>query len=267
MSDTFQVSPTHLLVLCPTPFTVRGGEEFEETHAMHWQEVATYTITPREEVGEDGILATGEVRFEGDEHTVVTIIVEEPLEDVTSLAATSAEPLTAPELILLKEHQAVWRLQVAAGRDKGRLAARRLCQVIATIIEVGACAVFLPSTLRLHAPQFIRMQTMDPYSPEGTANLFVSAWHDDSGWMRTRGLTAFGLPEIETSTKGGLNGAYFLLMDVAANMLFQMAPYPEHARLQVGPYTYSVVPGPSSDEVEDDEAPMNGLFGVHTIHR
>ncbi|MEC9396858.1 MAG: hypothetical protein VX475_04555, partial [Myxococcota bacterium] len=170
MSDTFQVSPTHLLVLCPTPFTVRGGEEFEETHAMHWQEVATYTITPREEVGEDGILATGEVRFEGDEHTVVTIIVEEPLEDVTSLAATSAEPLTAPELILLKEHQAVWRLQVAAGRDKGRLAARRLCQVIATIIEVGACAVFLPSTLRLHAPQFIRMQTMDPYSPEGTAN-------------------------------------------------------------------------------------------------
>ena len=267
MSDTFRVSPTTLLVLCPAPFAIRDVSDFEETHLMHWQEEATYTLTPVEEPGEDGILATGEVRFEGDEHTVVTIIVEEPLDDITNIAATSAEPLTAPEMILLKDHQAVWRFQVPAGRERGRLAGRRLCQVIATAVEVGVSAVFSPATLRLHSPRFVRKQTMDPSNPEGLTNLFVSAWHDEKGWMRTRGLTAFGLPELETSTKGGLNGAYFLLMDVAANMLFQMAPYPENARLQVGPYTYQLVTGPNSEDAEDDAAPMNGIFGVHTILR
>ena len=103
---------------------------------------------------------------------------------------------------------------------------------------------------------------MELTSPQALTNLFINAWHED-GWMRTRGLTAFGLPELEAPVTRGLNAAYFDLMDVAANMIFQAAPFPTGSQLQIGRGMYTLSAGPSGPE--DDEAPINGAFGVLTL--
>ena len=265
MTMTHSNEVTSLVALMPCPFVSKSTQELEETHAEYWQEEARYTLEQAAQDDESGIFFTGQVSFEGDERLTLQLIIEEPLEGIETLSATSAEPLSATEIVLLKQHRSIWRVQATAGRKMGRLAAKRVSQVMGTLIDAGASAAFMPGILRLHSTRFLRKQTMDLYSPSELANLFVGAWHDGEGWMRTRGLTAFGLPELETSTKGGMNGAYFLLMDVAANMLFQMAPYPDGAQLQVGPHTYTFISGPMSTQVEDDEVPINGIFGVNTI--
>lgn len=264
MDETFAADPDTLVVLFPCPWELFAGEDLAEIHAEHWQERATFSITRREDMIDEGILATGEVHFEGEEHVHAELIVEAPLEGIEQLASTSAEPLTPTEQVMLAQHQSIWRVHIQAGSRLGRRAAKRMSQLMATFIEAGACSAVLPGLMRLHSGRFIRKQTMDLFSPQGVANLFVGAWHEE-GWMRTRGLTAFGLPEIETRADGGLNGAYFLLMDVAANMLMQMARYPGGAHLQIGPREYRLIEGPNAPFEQDEDVPHSGHFGVQTV--
>lgn len=264
MSDeTFAADPETLVALLPCPWEMMSGQDLAAIHGEHWQEGASYELTPRQKVGPEGIVATGQVRFDDEEHVQAQLIVEEPLEGMAGAEHTSAEPLTATERVLIAQHQSIWRLQVPAGGRLGRRAAKRMSQLLATFVEAGAPAAFLPGILRLHTSRFLRKQTMDLYDIQGVTNLFVAAWHHEQ-WMRTRGLTAFGLPELETRAQEGLNGAYFLLMDVAANMLTQMARFPSGAELQLGPRTYRVIEGPIELDVDED-VPVNGHFGVQTI--
>lgn len=261
---TLATEAESLVLIFPCPWESLPEGLLDGVHAEHWQEEATYELNEAtDSQKQEGITHVGTISFAGDDFIRASLIIEEPLPGLESLAGTSAEPLTATEIVMLEQHQSVCRVILPAGRRLGRRAAKRASQIMATMVEAGAIAAFLPGILRLHGARFVRRQTMDLYDPTGVANLFIGAWHDGD-WMRTRGLTAFALPELETSTKAGMNGAYFTLMDVAANMLMQMAKFPDGAELQIGHKTFTLQTGPMSD-TPDEEAPINGSFGVQTI--
>ncbi|MFW5968123.1 MAG: hypothetical protein ACOCV2_11425, partial [Persicimonas sp.] len=93
-------------------------------------------------------------------------------------------------------------------------------------------------------------------------NLCVHAWHDED-WMTTRGLTAFGMPELQTPIDEGMNAAYFRLMDTAAGMIRQGAAYPDGSDLTIGADTYRLHGERSGPE--DDEVPFSGTFGVQSL--
>ena len=254
--------PDTLIALIPCPWDeTLDPDELNLTHQDHWQEGASYQWEVTGPPGE--MLATGRVTFEGDEHSQAALWIEPPSREILEARYSMSQPLSAPEGVLLREHKSLWRFDLKAGSRLGRRAAKRMSQIMATMIEAGASAVLLPGVGRLHPAQFVRLQTMDLHAPEAMANLFVGAWHHE-GWMRSRGLTAFGLPEIETSTAAGLNGAYFQLMDVAANMLAQHASYPDGGTLEIGRDLLSVHLAPK-DAPEDPANPLNGVFGVQRL--
>lgn len=188
--------------------------------------------------------------------------VEEPLPDLTDLAGRSYEPYAASELALLESHENVWRIVVDSG-DDARAAARRTTELMSAFIDAGAFGAFIPQAVRLHSPRTVRSLTVDPGQHDALANIFVNAWHDD-GWMRSRGLTAFGLPELETPVDQGLNAAYFRIMDIAANMIGLGRPYPPGAQLDAGPTSYRLELGPKGIE-DDEDVPICGHFGVRSI--
>jgi hypothetical protein len=230
----------------------------EETHALQWQEEVSFELEPVE--GEDGVHARGHVVFEdGGE---VALVVEEPLEKLHTLAGTSKEPYTPTEVVMLKEHTASWRFVVKAGTKRHPSAVLRFAHLASTFVEAGAAGIFMPGIVTLHSPRFIKVVTVDLDQPQSITNLCVHAWHADD-WMITRGLTAFGLPELETPVVDGMNAAYFRLMDIAAGMITQNRPFPEGSKLSVGPKSYEINDGQLGPE--DEQVPFSGTFGVQTI--
>ncbi len=278
-----------IVALIPCPFEWTTPENIESVHIGTWQEVIDVSLTQRDRdpteeresqqaapSSEDGdaedseeappepeIWGEGTIRFEDDEHIEAQLVVESPLEGLVEMAGTSLEPITPTEAVLLANHSSVWRVTVPAGKRLGRRGAKRVSQLMATFIETGGCAVYMPALVRLHSARFIRKQTMDLFDLQGVTNLFVSAFREDD-WMRTRGLTSFGLPELEMSTEGGVNAAYFTLMDVSASLLSRMSRYPDGATLQLGHNTFTIFDGPQGID-EDADVPFNGCFGVQTI--
>lgn len=260
------MTPDTLVALIPCPWPMIDAAALDEIHGEHWQEEVNFTLWPLDEAGREatgGASHAGKVSFTSGEVLEVDLLVEPPLPGMEQSAVTSVDPLAPAEILMLRDHQSVWRLSAPAGKRLGRRAAKRLSQLMATFIEAGACAVFLPGLVRLHSARFIRTQTMDLFDPQLLTNLFVSAWHEQE-WMRTRGLTAFALPELEVSTSRGLNAAYFDLMDVAANMLMQMAQFPPDAELQLGHRRATLAQG-EPRIAEDRQVPTNGHFGVRQI--
>jgi hypothetical protein len=175
-------------------------------------------------------------------------------------------------------------------------AARFAARLMATFTEAGSAGAFVPAIQQFHGSEFIRGQAaqlpppgVDATNPQGIAqamvNLFVAAWDDtlenDSDddtpdapsadddaddaepWMMTRGLTSFGLPELETRVDSGFNAAYFRLLDVSSGMIAQQAPYPVGANLQLGPESYTLREGPIGPD--DSVVPTSGTFGVFSI--
>lgn len=256
-------TPDHIVLLIPCPWKTMSSDALDEIFAEHWQELAHFTLS--EEVIDDDFLLQGSVTFDTASEIVEPLIyVEPPLEGIENSLTMSIDPLTHAEALLLQQHQSIWRIVIPAGQKLGRRAIKRASQLMATFIEAGAIAVFAPGIMRLHSPRFIRKETMDLYNPQGMANLFVGAWHDDQ-WMRTRGLTAFELPEVEISVQGGMNSAYFNLMDMAANMLMQMRAFPSGSEIQMGHKIMKLTSVSDEHQHTDQEVPSNGYYGVQRL--
>lgn len=264
-SHELATTPDHLVVLMPCPWAMISAEALEEIFAEHWQELAHVTWLDESEQDAEQV-ACAEVRFESANEVVVAkVVVEPPLEGLEQSLSMSVDPLTQAEALLLRDHASLWRIVLPAGKKLGRRAMKRASQLMATFIEAGASAAFLPGVMRLHSARFIKKETMDLHDPQGMTNLFVGAWHAD-GWMRTRGLTAFELPEIEVRADQGLNAAYFHLMDISANMLMQMARFPSGAELQIGPRTLRIEEADHRfEEAPDPLVPSNGYYGIQRI--
>ena len=244
-------TPDHLVALFPCPWASIAQEELAAIHEGHWQEPASFD------------LKAGRVTFPG-EFFEATLLAEAPLETILESVPTSQDALTATEVVMLKQHRSLWRVVVPGGRRLGRRGAKRMSQLMATMIEAGAIAALMPGLVRLHSSRIVRKHTMDLFDPQSVTQLFVGAYRQDEAWMRTRGLTAFELPEVELTTRGGVNAAYFDLMDIATTMLMQMAAFPEGAELQLGHRAMRIEAAPE-DRAEDALVPSNGAFGVHRV--
>src|SRR5690606_23893657 len=118
------------------------------------------------------------------------------IEQLADIAGLSRDPFLPAEVALLKAHRAIWRVTLTGERDRCRDTARRFARLLGTFVEAGAVGAFLPFALEMHSGRFIKQQTRDLSEIPSLVNLFVNAWNTDT-WMVTRGLTVFGLPELE----------------------------------------------------------------------
>jgi hypothetical protein len=254
--DDQLAEPTDFVVIVPVTWTLeRSAEMLEQLHGEHWFEEASYEIEPVGG-GDEGFRGRGTIRLEREPE--ISVIVEAPIEE---LAEMQSRELAAQEIAQLQSHRAVWRLRTP-GEGRPLPAARHTARVLGTLVEAGAPGVLVPMLRTFHSPRFIKRETMDPGAIPSLTKIFVAAWNSED-WMVTRGLTTFGLPELETPIDEGLNAAFFRLMDVASNMIMMGAPYPDDAQLQVGPKLLEVQPGPEGPE--DREVPLAGHFGRLTL--
>lgn len=235
-----KAAPDSFVLLVPNPWGDDALDLVRQTHEEVWQQELGLTV---DEAQVDGV--------------AIAIVRDEPLPELVELAPTSLEPFGASALAMLEQHASIWRL-VAEG---GLASARSLLKFAGTLVESGASGVFLPNTLRLHSPRAVQRLTME-LAPPALANFFVSAFDRDE-WMRTRGLTALGMPEVETPVAGGLNAAYFRLMDLAAAMIAQGAPFPADSIIDLGSTDARLLDGPQGPD--DAEVPVNGLHGVQSL--
>lgn len=261
MSDTTpetKATPNSFVALIPVPWKLDHAEHLIEFHGERWLEHTKYQVQPVS----DALTypATGSIQFE--DGVTATIVVEEPIPHLVELAAMSRIPCTPGEAMMLKDHVAIWRVTMTVEKDKGLDTAKRFARILNTFVEAGAPAVFLPAILELHSPAFLQAQSNDLEKISGLVNLFIGAWNTKE-WMMTRGLTVFGLPELETPVNEGLNAAYFRLMDLASSMLIQQSPFAPGSRLQIGPKTFVVEFGPIGPR--DEQVPICGAFGVQSL--
>lgn len=251
----FQASPDSFVAVIPTSWTPDAVDLIIESYQHSW--VKALEIEP---LDDSDLEWAASVRFE--DETEVLVGIEDAIPELTDLAGSSYEPYAASELALLEEHQNTWRIVAPAG-DSAREVAMRVTELMSAFVDAGAFGAFIPQSIRLHSPRTMRSLSVDPTRDDMLANIFVNAWHDE-GWMRSRGLTAFGLPELETPVDQGLNAAYFRIMDIAANMIGLGRPYPPGAQLDAGPAAYRLELGPKELE-NDEQVPVCGHFGVRSI--
>lgn len=243
--------PNSFVALFPVPWDLDGAGLLAEVHGQTWIEEVSYTLD-----------SDGQGRIAFGNGMQARIDVDEPIPFLAELPGTVQDVFTDTERVLLREHRAIWRVSMDCPKAEGRRRALRFGQIISTFVEAGACGVFMPMTRQLHAPGFVKLQAMELRNIPSLVNLFVTAW-DNGSWMGTRGLTAFGLPELETPINEGLNAAYYRLMDVASEMLVLQDSFAPDTRLQLGPKYYVVEPGPRG--MHDEETPVCGAFGRQSI--
>ncbi len=243
-----RATPDSFVVLVAAPWGSNAAASLlVQTYEQTWMEPLHVAWEDGQEIGE---IQSGAIQ--------IRCMIEEPIPELVDLCGTSYEPYAASEQIMLEMHTHVWRLVATGGME----AATALLKVMTALIEAGGSGAFLPQALRLHSPRTMRVLSMEPGSEQTLANIFVNAWHGED-WMRTRGLTAFGLPEIETPVTDGLNGAYFRLMDVATNMIRRGDKFPSGSQITAGPKTFSLEEGPRGPK--DERVPMAGHFGVQSL--
>ncbi len=262
--------PDTFVLLAPVSWSLDNAETLTQIHAETWQEEATYQFgdTPSPEEGEalditaakNDIEATGTIAFE--DATTIPILVEDEMERLEDAVGTGKEPFQASAIALLRQHSAVWRIVVDSDSEAGTERALRAGRIMGTLAHAGAASVFLPAIVEMHSPSFIKEQTKGLGHEQSLANLFVGAWDEDD-WMATRGLTCFGFPELETPVEGGLNAAYFRLMDTASEMIAREEPFPMGSRLDIGPASFEIEEGRRGPE--DEQVPISGTFGVQTL--
>ena len=238
-----KANPDDFVILVPHAWGPDAAALVKQTHAEVWQEELSLTMA---EDGGDAVVSD----------VSVDIRVDEPIREIAQLAPTSLEPFGASAIALLEQHKAIWRLTAPGGPD----AAAPLLRLVNSMTEAGASAALLPAIKRLHSPRSVQRITMN-LDARALTNFFVNAF-DDGDWMRTRGLTAFGFPEVETPIVDGLNSAYYRLMDLSAGMIGQAGPFPSGGRVRLGPYFFRLEEGPRGP---DDEIPVNGIHGVQSL--
>ncbi len=258
MSDTTptadRAAPDSLVALLPVQWEPDQTSLLATAHPDVWAEPCHHQP-----------LEHGGARFQfGDDLPPITLSVDPPMEELVDAAGMAKKPFQAAELANLKAHTALWRITMEEVSQAPVERAHGFARFLATAMEAGAAGVFLPFCAQVHSPGLIKHLAVDFSQPPALINLFINAWNDDD-WMVTRGLTVLGLPELETPLEGGLNDAYFRLMDVAAGMLLQRDAYPEGAHIQLGPHRYAIVEGPSGPP--DRQIPLCGLYGRLTIRR
>lgn len=235
--------PDDFVLLVTHEFTAASSDYIRDTHAESWQEELNLSLD-----AETGVVALPEV--------TINFAIDPPIPELMELAGHTPEPFGASDLVLLGRHTTVWRLL-----GSGQFAAWPLMRLASTFIEAGASAVFIPRTRRLHSPRAIRRFAIDA-TPDAMANFFVAAF-DGDGWMRTRGLTPFRMPELETEIDAGHNAAYFRLMDVAAAMIANGRAFDDGTSLTIGPHAHKITTGPRSTLT--DELTINGIYGVQAL--
>ena len=248
-----RAAPDALVALIPVCWNEDQTEILSQVHPDVWAE-------PLEILSPD-TSAVAAFRL-GDDLPLIELRIDEAIPELCDLVATAKEPFTPTEAIQLEGHDAIWRLTMAQISEQPIARAHGFARIVATAIEAGASGAFFPMCAQLHSPRLIKHLAVDFRQPPSLVNLYVNAWNDDQ-WMVTRGLTVFGLPELETPIKSGLNDAYFRLMDVAAGMLVQRDAYPAGANLQMGPHRYTVERGPAGPD--DIMVPVCGAFGRLSI--
>jgi hypothetical protein len=241
-----KAKPDDFVVLFPVHFSGSAAELVRQTHQEVWMEEIDVRMRD----------TGGAVRLEGVE---LQIVIDEPIEGLAELAFTSPEPFAGSATAMLDNHTAVWRVV----GPSGRATAEQMLRFMGTMIESGAAGAFLPGIRRLHSPRTIQRQTMT-IDARALTNIFVSAFDRDD-WMRTRGLTSFGLPELQTPIVDGPNAAFFRLMDVASAMIGQDSPFQTGSRVQLGPYLWQLVDDQGG--IEDTDVPVNGVHGLLTLRK
>ncbi len=242
-SPGMKARPDDFVVLVANEFGADAVDYIAATHAEFWQEELVIKL------GDD----VGQIELP---EMTISLVADPPIPELVELTKTTREPFGGSDLALLERHTQIWRLIGST-----QFAAWPLVRLASTFIESGASAVFLPGTRHLHSPRAVRHLAMAP-AADALTNFFVSAF-DGEGWMRTRGLTPFRMPEIETQIVDGHNAAYFRLMDVAAAMIANGRPFDEGAALTLGPHAHVLVAGPTGP-LRDDLA-INGSHGVQTL--
>lgn len=248
-----RADPDSLVALLPVIWDPTQVELLADVHPQVWAEPIAADFDTSD------ALASFTV---GDVDSPVDVRVDEPIDELVEMIATAKHPFTPEEASRLEEHRSVWRLTM---EDVSQAPIRRshaFARFVSTAIEAGAPGVFFPFCLQLHSPQLVKQLAVDFGKPPALINLFVGAWNDDE-WMITRGLTVFGLPELETPIDDGLNAAYFRLMDVAAGMLVQRDPYPDGARLEMGPRLFRIEQGGRGPD--DSMLPICGVYGRMSV--
>ena len=250
--DPGPADPDSLVALVPIAWDPQNLELLEAVHPDVWGE-------PLRQVDESDPATFLQVGGCG---APIRLDVDEPIAELAQMTATAKQPFTPTEAIQLENHTAIWRFTMTDISTAPSERAHAFGRLMATAVEAGAPGVFFPFCVQLHSPRLIKHLAVDLSRPQALINLYVNAWNDDE-WMVTRGMTVFGLPELETPVEGGLNNAYFRLMDVAAAMLVQKDAYPDGSRLQLGPHLYTVEQGPQGPQ--DSMVPICGIYGRLTI--
>lgn len=254
-SPKHRAEPDSLVALVPVHWEISQLDILAAVHPDVWAEPLDVDRS------EASVAATLHI---GDSDAPVTVHTDDPLPDLVDMTGMAKQPFRPSEAAQLQQHTAIWRLTMANVSDDVTARAHTFARLLTTAVDAGAPGVFLPFCLQLHSPSLIKHLATDFGQPPSMINLYVNAWNDDE-WMVTRGLTVFGLPELETPIESGLNDAYFRLMDVAAAMFAQGQPYPEGARLQLGPDLYVAEEGPEGPE--DTMVPICGVYGRTTLKK
>lgn len=251
-----RAQPDSIVIVFPTPWEADESQLLADVHDEFWIEELTVQLEPGE----------GDVRFVGTgklaDGFAFDIVVEDPIPELETLASNTLEPYAASELAMLQQHVTTWRVTLANGSTEVSNNAQRAAKLMSTFIQAGASGAFLPALVRLHSPGTVKQLSMDIERIENLASLTIAAWHADE-WMMTRGLTAFGLPELETPIDSGFNAAYFRLMDLCAGMLQQAAPFPDGSNIEMGPKMYRLTDGKNGPE--DEQVPHSGHYGVQSL--
>ena len=190
--------------------------------------------------------------------------LEEAIPDLTDLIGTSPLPFDDGEIKALKNHTGTLRI-IIESLDTPMATATFALRVCRGLVRSGCAGVFLPNIVRLHSPSCMEATLAQSTGIESTIKLLLSA-RDTESWMTTRGLTAFGLPEVETEIVGGaLNSAYFRILDISAHVLMTGNGLPDGTQVHVGPDLLQVQTGPNGPG--DPMVPFNGHFGVLSVAR
>lgn len=250
-----RATPDSFVALVPVSWSPQEIDLLTEVHPQVWAE----RLPPVEPLpGEAARFTVGE----DDSSPVASLVIDEPISELPDLIDTSRQPFQPHEALQLSQHSSIWRLTLGNVSASPLASGRAFTRILGTLMEAGAGAAFLPSCVQLHPASLIRHFSIEHKQPQTLVNLFVGAFNDDN-WMVTRGLTTFGLPELETPTSRGLNAAFFRLMDISCAMLSQESPFPTGSRVQVGPEILEVASGPQGPE--DKAVPINGHFGRLTL--
>lgn len=243
-------APDSLVGLLPVSWSADEVDLLCEVHPQVWGE-------PLERV-DDLIFEVGPSKAR------VVLTIDEAIPELVGMSEAAKHPFSATELLQLQDHKAIWRATMHDISSEPLEKSRAFARFIITAGEAGAPGVFFPFCVQLLPTQLLRHLSVEMNQPSTLTNLYISAFNDDK-WMVTRGLTVFGLPELETPIDDGLNAAYFRLLDVATGMITQQDTYPTGARLQVGPHFFTLEPGPLGPP--DKTVPFCGAFGRLVLRR